>query len=207
MNGPPVVKSKAGTAGHGPRTCGPINPSARAELTNPRPSPKVVAIATASGIPRHFPDRMIYPLIRFRETLLGCRESSERQFCPSLPTRGRLDRPRAVTDHARAARAAPSWPPDPFRIATASTVMPHRPFVPVEARYRPQSVIWPCLSPSVRARLVLERKDGGTNEKRTSPTLKPVGPVQSFHRGTPWHAETTRKYLGTPPFDQWPLVP
>src|SRR3954471_21921253 len=69
---------------------------------------------SASGIPRHFPKRMVYPLLDFHETLLECLESCERRTCPSLPARGRHDQPPAVTDQTRPGRARNSRGTDPL---------------------------------------------------------------------------------------------
>src|SRR5437764_14428086 len=104
MNSPPVVTSWAGTRRG--IVLRKWYPSARDELTHPRPSPQAVASVSTSGIPRHLSKRMVYPLLDFHGTLLECLESSERWACPSLPARGQLDLPQP--SRPGSARAGPA---------------------------------------------------------------------------------------------------
>ena len=105
----------------------------------------------------------------------------KRRTCPSLPSRGRHDQPRAVTNDASLAATA-ARTAITRSVPLRDRVMFDRAAAPtgaVMARRRPRSVTSPCVCPSVRVHLDLERKVALAQQKKTGPSLQSEGPVRS----------------------------
>jgi hypothetical protein len=107
----------------------------------------------------------------------------ERLTCPSLPSRGRHDQPRAFTNRRQVSkfyaqrasiRLEPSRSCGTFEQTRVSTAG-------VEARSRPRSVSEPCVCPSARTDIDLEGITAWAHKKRTGPSLQAEGPVQLLH--------------------------
>jgi hypothetical protein len=175
MKGPPVVKSYASTS-RGIVCCNK-RPSARAKLVNPRPSPRVVASASATGIPRHFPKSMVYPLFCLHKTLLDCLESSIEKRARAFLCADDTISPGPSQGTAVPWRHLSRQAADPIGIAPHSNAIMRRPML-TEARVRPRSVNEPCVSGSVRNVPHLEGIAGPGHKKETGLSLKSERPVQ-----------------------------
>ncbi len=105
----------------------------------------------------------------------GIKRVRERLTCPSLPSRGRHDQPRAFTNRRQVSkfnaqpasiRLEPSRSCGKFEQTGASTVG-------VEARSRPRSVSEPCVCPSARTDIDLEGITASAHKKEPVPRYRP----------------------------------
>ncbi len=124
---------------------------------------------------------------------------SQRRTCPSLPAHGRHDQPRDIMNHTGPGGDSGADKPPLLRFIAPAR---HAPSTrKVDARPWRRSMTLPCVCPSARRHLHLERITRPARKKRPvsryTPRDRPRFPIDIHKRpggDTPWFAASSRRH-------------